>query len=130
MSYVLIAGERISNHRLSGAARDANGGLLQATENVGGKLDGFCFFFGVASWSAIVIGAWIVARRQPKAPVEIEVALNVNTKAVRAWIHASIFDPVTVLNDEFVSIIPSELEKICLRLEFSRIRSRRDWRLG
>lgn len=62
MSYVLVAGERKSDHRLCGAARNADGGLLQATEDVSGKLDGFCFFFGVASWSTVVIGARIVAR--------------------------------------------------------------------
>lgn len=47
MSYSLVARERISDHRLSGggAAFDADVRLLHATEDVGGELDGFCFFF-------------------------------------------------------------------------------------
>lgn len=81
-----------------GAAFDADVRLLHATEDVGGELDGFGFFFRVTGRSAVIVGAWVGARPRPKSPVEFEVALDVDSQTVGVGVNATIFNPVAVLN--------------------------------
>lgn len=73
--------------------------VLEASGDVDGELDGFGLLFGVTSWAAEVIAAWLGAGVDVQAPVEQEVAFDVDTDAVRAFVGVPVLGPVAVLRE-------------------------------
>lgn len=71
---------------------------MNSTHYVNRELNGFRLFFGICCNSTEVAAARFFTWANEQAPVEVEIAFNVDSKTVWASVFNAIFDPSTILN--------------------------------